>query len=236
MSDTTLNAFVASVADAASRAAFTPSPPTPAAGPGAGYFLLQRDTNVVYTWNSGSATWVAVGSGGGTIPTVSQGDLLYGSAAATLSALAKSASATRYLSNTGASNNPAWAQVDLTNGVTGDLPFANLAQGSALSVLGVTGNATADNASIAAGSDHQVMRRSGTAVGFGAVNLAQAAAVTGVLPAANVATELTLLTADPASPVDDTWWVVRTGTSPTMTVALKTRIAGASYTIASITL
>ncbi len=69
--------------------------------------------------------------------------------------------------------------------VTGDLPMTNLAQGSALSVLGVTGNATADHASIAAASDHQVMRRSGTAVAFGAVNLAQSTAVTGTLPVAN---------------------------------------------------
>jgi hypothetical protein len=75
--------------------------------------------------------------------------------------------------------------------VTGDLPLANLAQGSALSVLGVTGNATADNASIAAASDHQVMRRSGTAVAFGAVNLAQAAAVTGTLGVANGGTGIT---------------------------------------------
>lgn len=76
----------------------------------------------------------------------------------------------------------------LTTGVTGDLPFANLTQGSALSVLGVTGNATADNASIAAGTDHQVLRRSGTAVAFGALNLSQAAAVTGTLPSANLPT------------------------------------------------
>jgi hypothetical protein len=80
------------------------------------------------------------------------------------------------------------ATVALASEVSGDLPYANLAQGSALSVLGVTGNATADNASIAAGSDHQVLRRSGTAVAFGAVNLAQSAAVTGVLPIANIAT------------------------------------------------
>lgn len=66
-----------------------------------------------------------------------------------------------------------------------DLPFSSLAQGSALSVLGVTGNATADNASIAAASDHQVLRRSGTAVAFGSINLAQSAAVTGILGVAN---------------------------------------------------
>lgn len=75
--------------------------------------------------------------------------------------------------------------VNLASAVSGDLPFANLAQGSGLSVLGVTGSSTADNASIVAGTDHQVLRRSGTAVAFGAINLAQSAAVTGILPIAN---------------------------------------------------
>ena len=75
--------------------------------------------------------------------------------------------------------------VNLTTNVTGDLPFSNLAQGSALSVLGVTGNATADVASIAAGTDNQVLRRSGTALGFGAVNLASSDAVTGALAVTN---------------------------------------------------
>lgn len=85
-------------------------------------------------------------------------------------------------------------QIDLTTDVTGDLPLSNLAQGSALSVLGVTGNATADNASIAAGSDHQVLRRSGTSVAFGQVNLAQSAAVTGTLPSANLPSAVTTRT------------------------------------------
>ena len=71
------------------------------------------------------------------------------------------------------------------------LGFTNLTQGSALSVLGVTGNATADVASIAAATDHQVMRRSGTAVAFGAVALNQSAAVTGTLPIASGGTGLT---------------------------------------------
>jgi hypothetical protein len=74
-----------------------------------------------------------------------------------------------------------------SNAVTGDLAFSNLAQGSALSVLGVTGNATADVASIAAGTDNQVLRRSGTALAFGAVNLASSDAVTGDLPFSNIA-------------------------------------------------
>jgi hypothetical protein len=79
----------------------------------------------------------------------------------------------------------------ITPGATARLGFANLAQGSALSVLGVTGNATADNASIVAGTDHQVLRRSGTSVGFGAVNLDQSAAITGTLPVANGGTGIT---------------------------------------------
>lgn len=60
-----------------------------------------------------------------------QGDIIYGSAADTLSALAKDTNATRYLSNTGASNNPAWAQINLTDGVTGILPSANGSTGNA---------------------------------------------------------------------------------------------------------
>lgn len=129
---------------------------------------------------------VTVAQGGTGISGYTQGDLIFASAGSTLTTVAKSASATRYLSNTGASNNPAWAQVNLADGVTGDLPFANLTQGSALSVLGVTGNATADNASIVAASDNEVLRRSGTAVAFGAVNLASSAAVTGNLPVTNL--------------------------------------------------
>ncbi|MBI3573368.1 MAG: hypothetical protein HY092_04170 [Candidatus Kerfeldbacteria bacterium] len=61
---------------------------------------------------------------------VAQGDLLYGSAVDTLAALAKNATATRYIANTGTSNNPAWAQVDLSNGVTGNLPVTNLGSGT----------------------------------------------------------------------------------------------------------
>lgn len=57
--------------------------------------------------------------------TYAQGDLLYASAANTLSRLAKDTNATRYLSNTGTSNAPAWAQINLANGVTGTLPIGS---------------------------------------------------------------------------------------------------------------
>ncbi len=53
---------------------------------------------------------------------IAQGDILYGDATDSLSALAKNTTATRYVSNTGTSNNPAWAQVELSNGVTGYYP------------------------------------------------------------------------------------------------------------------
>ncbi len=69
----------------------------------------------------------AAGTQGGTGQTTStQGDLLFGAAGNAWSKLAKNASATRYLSNTGTANDPAWAQVDLSNGVTGVLPDANI--------------------------------------------------------------------------------------------------------------
>lgn len=67
---------------------------------------------------------------------------------------------------------------------------AKLRQSAALSVVGRSANSTGNVADIAAASDGQVLRRSGTAVGFGAVDLASANAVTGVLPVANGGTFL----------------------------------------------
>ena len=50
------------------------------------------------------------------------GDIIYASGANTPARLAKDANATRSLTNTGSSNNPAWAQVALATGVSGTLP------------------------------------------------------------------------------------------------------------------
>ena len=76
-----------------------------------------------WTWKE---QWRLDGTAGSpALPTSAQGDILYSSAVDTWSNLTKNATATRYLSNTGVDNNPAWAQIDLTNGVTGALPVAN---------------------------------------------------------------------------------------------------------------
>lgn len=129
---------------------------------------------------------LAVTNGGTGLAAAAQGDLLYGSAANTLSRLAKDANATRYLSNTGATNNPAWAQVDLTNGITGLLPFANFADGAAVSVTGRAANTSGVQASIAAAANGNVLRRSGDALAFGQIDLADGTnAVTGTLAATN---------------------------------------------------
>lgn len=71
---------------------------------------------------TGLTTALGVTSGGTGLQTATQGDILYASASNTYAALPKDTNATRYLANTGTSNNPAWAQINLTNGVTGELP------------------------------------------------------------------------------------------------------------------
>jgi len=54
-----------------------------------------------------------------------QGDIIYASATNTVANLAKDANATRYLANTGTSNNPQWNQVNLVDGITNTLAILN---------------------------------------------------------------------------------------------------------------
>lgn len=93
-----------------------------------GKLFYKDNANVVQVigWKT-----VPTSAGGTGLTSYAQGDLLYYNSGTTLTALPKNTSATRYLSNTGSSNNPAWAQVNLTNGVTGTLPVANGGTGTA---------------------------------------------------------------------------------------------------------
>lgn len=116
-----------------------------------------------------------------------------------------------------------------TDAVTGDLAFSNLAQGSALSVLGVTGNSTADVASIAAASDHQVLRRSGTTVAFGAIDLAQANAITGTLPVGNGGTGVTSSTGTVAVVLSTTPTVIGLREKSTAVSASDIDLAAGNY-------
>jgi hypothetical protein len=83
------------------------------------------NATTVNTTNFSLTSPLGVTSGGTGLATATQGDILYASASNTYVALPKNTTATRYLANTGTSNNPAWAQIDLTNGVTGNLPVTS---------------------------------------------------------------------------------------------------------------
>jgi len=87
---------------------------------------LLNATSITAGWTG----TLAVTRGGIGLSTIAQGDLIYGSAVNTFSALTKDTNATRYLSNQGTSNNPSWNQVNLANGVTGNLPVTNLNSGT----------------------------------------------------------------------------------------------------------
>jgi hypothetical protein len=77
-----------------------------------------------------------------------------------------------------------------------------LRQSTGLSVVGRSTNTTGNVSDITAASDFQVLRRSGTSIGFGSINLASTNAVTGILPLTNGGTGST-------TPI---WWAL-TGTS-----------------------
>lgn len=63
---------------------------------------------------------------------------------------------------------------------------AKFRQSAGLSIVGRSTNSTGNVADITAGTDNNVLRRSGTSIGWGAVNLASSDGVTGNLPVTNL--------------------------------------------------
>ena len=59
MANSKLNQFLAGDT-AAVMGGFTPTPPTPAAGPKSGYLFFQTDTGLLYSWNATTPAWQEV--------------------------------------------------------------------------------------------------------------------------------------------------------------------------------
>jgi hypothetical protein len=149
-------------------------------------------TVVSGTWN-GNTIQVPYG-GTGTTTLAAHGFLIgNGTSAVTVSAVP---TAGQLMVGQGASSDPLPKTVagDITLSSSGTATIANNAvtfakfqQVTGLSVVGVSGTATANVAAITGVANQAlVVNSGGTALGFGAVNLASAAAVTGNLPVTNL--------------------------------------------------
>lgn len=87
---------------------------------------------------------------------------------------------------TGADAAPVFRSIHINDIPDGFITFSKLLDSSAgLSVIGRSPDTTGDFAEIIATNNNQVLRRNGTSIGFGAINLQSTDAVTGTLPINN---------------------------------------------------
>lgn len=150
-----------------------------------GNVTLNPQEGITFIYNPTDSNWVAVGKsvagGTGTVTAVS----------GTTNRITSTGGATPVIDISGSyvGQTSLTTLGTITTGVWNgtDVAYANIAQGSARSVLGVTGNSTADVASIQGTANQAlVVNSAGTSLAFGAVNLASSAAVTGNLPVTNL--------------------------------------------------
>lgn len=151
--------------------AATPNPGHSWTEVGDGLFVVSGPTGVhTYSFPDATTTILTTNSavtvlqGGTGLTSLVQGDLVYASAANTFSALAKNASSTRYLANTGASNNPQWDFVNLVNGATGTLSVVNGGTGTSTLTANnvIIGNGASPVNFVAPGGNGEVLTASGS--------------------------------------------------------------------------
>jgi hypothetical protein len=157
-----------------------------------------RDPRKLETWLEANATdaetRIAAIEGGTATVTLAPNKMLVGNDASNQTAMAVTGDVT--ITQDGTNLTTAIAAgviVDADVNANAAIAYSKLANGTALSVSGVTGNANAANASIVAATDHHVLRRSGTAVGFGLLvdaNVDAAAAIAGTKLSSAVQTSL----------------------------------------------
>lgn len=164
----------------------------------AGSVLISGGVTTAPSWGKvGLTTHVSgilpVANGGTGASTLASGGVLLGNGTGTITSSTTS-TAGQFLISADTTYTPTWRSMsgDAALSDTGSLTivanaitYAKFQQVAALSVVGNSTNAQANAGAITASADNQVLRRSGTSIGFGAINLASTNAVTGILPSGN---------------------------------------------------